>query len=78
MRGAYSGNPSRGWAGPYIPVLPKTDPWGNKYIVNIRDLPTGRAVLVLSAGPNRTIETSSGQQGDSVAVSGDDIVFRVK
>ena len=78
LRGAYAGDPQRGWAGPYLARLPRTDPWGNKYIVNVRELPTGRAVLVLSAGPNRTIETSAEQQGASVAVSGDDIVFRVK
>jgi hypothetical protein len=37
VRGSYVGDPGRGWAGPYITSLPKTDPWGNKYLVNIRE-----------------------------------------
>ncbi len=78
LQGAYVGIPGRGWAGPYIKALPKTDPWGNKYIVNVRDLPTGRVVLVLSAGPNRLIETTPEQPSGSVNIMGDDIVFRVK
>ena len=36
------------------------------------------AVVVLSAGPNRTIETSAEQQFDAFTTSGDDIVFRIK
>ena len=56
------------WKGPYIPSL-KKDPWGNKYLVNIRWLaePTGfpkyqRAVYVISAGPNGIIETNFDQK----------------
>ena len=30
LRGQYIGDPNRGWAGPYITSLPKTDPWGDK------------------------------------------------
>jgi type II secretory pathway pseudopilin PulG len=78
LRGAYAGAPGRGWAGPYVNGLPKTDPWGNKYVVNVRDLPTGRVVLVLSAGPNRIIETSPEQSSASVSILGDDIAFRVQ
>ena len=99
LRGKYSGDPQRGWAGPYVAVLPKTDPWGNKYIINVRELHSGHlldeayasvhgtggpgnlpkiAVVVLSAGPNRTIETSAEQQFDAFTTSGDDIVFRIK
>jgi hypothetical protein len=36
------------------------------------------AVIVLSAGPNRTIETSAEQQFNDFRASGDDIVFRIK
>ena len=36
------------------------------------------AVVVLSAGPNRTIETNGEQQFDEFTPFGDDIVFRVK
>ena len=99
LRGNYSGDPQRGWAGPYVAVLPKTDPWGNKYMINVRELHTGHlldagfatvhgvggpgnlpkiAVVVLSSGPNRTIETNGEQQFDEFTPSGDDIVFRVK
>jgi hypothetical protein len=98
LRGTYQGDPQRGWAGPYIAVLPRTDPWGNKYMINVRELHSGHlldssfssvhhggpgnlpkiAVVVLSAGPNRTIETNGEQQFDDFVVAGDDIVFRVK
>src|SRR5207244_8436786 len=41
LRGSYTGDPQRGWAGPYITSLPKTDPWGNKYLINVRELHAG-------------------------------------
>jgi hypothetical protein len=96
LRGSYAGDPQRGWAGPYVAVLPKTDPWGNKYMINVQELNAKHlleahsglvagpgalpkiAVVVLSAGPNRLIETSAAQQFDAFAAVGDDIVFRVK
>lgn len=99
LRGTYSGDPQRGWAGPYVSSLPKTDSWGNKYLINIRELHAGHlldsgfssthgvggpgnlpkiAVIVISAGPNRTLETSAEQQFDQFKASGDDIVFRIK
>jgi type II secretory pathway pseudopilin PulG len=99
LRGSYTGDPQRGWAGPYIASLPKTDPWGNKYMINVRELHAGHllapdfagvhgisgpgnlpkiAVIVLSAGPNRTIETGAEQQFDNFQAAGDDIVFRIK
>src|SRR5207248_5858609 len=34
VRGSYVGDPSRGWSGPYVTGLPKTDPWGSKYLIN--------------------------------------------
>ncbi len=93
-RGSYIGDPQRGWAGPYISSLPKTDPWGNKYIINVRYLHAGFlkaelpldadgglqkiAVIVLSAGPNRNIETRVDQQFNEFKAQGDDIVFRIK
>src|SRR5438128_1769462 len=93
LRGSYSGDPQRGWAGPYITSLPKTDPWGDKYIINVRNLHAGYlknygvgnssklpklTVIVLSAGANRNIETDVDQPFDSFAAAGDDIVFRIK
>jgi len=96
LQGDFSGDPQRGWNGPYISSLPLTDPWGNKYMINVRELHAGHlldpqfhsgggpgnlpkiAVVVISAGPNRTIETSAEQQFDRFSVEGDDIVFRIK
>jgi type II secretory pathway pseudopilin PulG len=98
LRGTYTGDPNRGWSGPYVTSLPKTDPWGDKYIVNIRNLHSGYltsiqttystctsgsalpslAVFVLSAGPNRTIETPVNQCFNTFSALGDDIVFRIK
>jgi hypothetical protein len=95
LRGFYSGDPERGWSGPYVASLPKTDPWGNKYMVNIQYLNAGFlktytgpntnapnlpsiAVIVLSSGPNRNIETPVDQPFSSFQALGDDIVFRIK
>ena len=93
LRGTYTGDPNRGWAGPYVSSLPKTDPWGNKYIINVqylhagflKNLTTGGsgdlpkiAVIVISAGPNRNIETQVDQPFTSFKAQGDDIVFRIK
>jgi len=93
LRGSYIGDPQRGWAGPYITSMPKTDPWGDKYLINVRNLHAGYlknfaggsssalpklAVIVISAGPNRNIETRVDQSFDNFAAAGDDIVFRIK
>ena len=98
LRGQYVGDPNKGWAGPYVTSLPKTDPWGDKYIINVRNLHAGYltevkttyaactsgstlpslAVIVLSAGPNRNIETPVDQCFNNFAAQGDDIVFRIK
>ena len=98
LRGSYGGDPQRGWAGPYVSTLPKTDPWGNKYLINVRELHAGHlldtafdtihdkeagllpklAVIVLSAGPNRTIETPAEQQYNEFKAYGDDVAFRIK
>ena len=68
------------WRGPYLdPGV--VDPWGNKYLVNIRQadpLLGPRAVFVLSAGKNGRIETAFDQPADGFTVGGDDIVARVK
>ena len=103
-RGSVPGDPQRGWSGPYIATLSSTDPWGNKYLVNVRMLhvaffQSGEgqtlaqalalvsdidevlpeiAVVVISAGPNRALETSDAQAGEDFIVRGDDIVFRLK
>jgi len=92
LRGAYVGDPNRGWGGPYVTSLPKADPWGDKYLINVRNLHAGYlktisgnattlaqlGVIVISAGANRNIETRVDQSFDSFAAAGDDIVFRIK
>jgi prepilin-type N-terminal cleavage/methylation domain-containing protein len=65
-----------------------TDPWGNRYMVNVGALSglphgdaaagVGRAVWVLSAGPNGIVETPFDQPADRAKLSGDDIGFRVR
>ena len=71
------------WRGPYITNI-ASDPWGNKYFVNGPGMAFGqsRAVFVLSAGPNATIDTifsqNTGSGASAIVVGGDDIVARVK
>ena len=100
IRGGYRGDPARGWSGPYVTALPKTDPWGNKYLVNIREAHVRHlsdasfasihenftvegniiktALFIISAGPNRTLDTNSEQSADGFRPMGDDILFRIK
>lgn len=78
-----------GWNGPYFSIDIGADPWGNRYLVNIGliDLSPGaatisgqqkRAVWVLSAGPNGTIETPFSQPILNAVVGGDDIAVRIQ
>src|SRR5262249_48075513 len=80
----------QGWNGPYMSQLPSADPWGDKYLANVgllttqgaqlANLPPGRrpAVFVISAGANRTLETSYLQAGGQFTAGGDDVVFRIQ
>ncbi|MFQ5881986.1 MAG: type II secretion system protein GspG [Candidatus Methylomirabilales bacterium] len=64
------------WRGPYLTETP-TDPWGNQFIINVKWLQPGateHVVWVLSAGPNRIIETTFSQS----SLAGDDIGFRLR
>jgi prepilin-type N-terminal cleavage/methylation domain-containing protein len=78
-----------GWNGPYLsaPEIP-ADPWGNRYMVNIRFLEASigqlysdgqvkLAVWVISAGPNGIIETPFAQPSASAEKFGDDIVEKI-
>lgn len=76
------------WEGSYLSV-PKADPWGNKYYVNVQFLAgqagdavsgdKGRHAFVLSAGPDGVINTAFDQASDSIlVVDGDDIVIEIK
>ena len=72
----YPGTGEFAWRGPYLAEAPE-DPWGNRFIVNVRWLQPGASpnvVWVLSAGPNKTIETTFAQP----SLAGDDIGFRLR
>ncbi len=59
----------------------QADPWGHKYICNVRALGvTSQAVWVISAGPNGVMETTVNDTGCEAAssVAGDDIGFRLQ
>lgn len=77
-----------GWNGPYLSSDLQSDPWGNRYVVNIGliDLspgvqtPTGpkAAVWVLSAGPNGVLETPFNRPVTNATLFGDDIGIRIQ
>jgi prepilin-type N-terminal cleavage/methylation domain-containing protein len=69
-----------GWNGPYTGGVGE-DPWGSKYLVTARALRPGSnlTAFVLSAGPNRSIETALDQtRGTTFTIGGDDIVSIVR
>jgi type II secretory pathway pseudopilin PulG len=84
----------KGWNGPYTASMPSSDPWGDKYFVNVQlltpkgvqmahdtlALGTGQraAAFVISAGPNRQLDTRFDQVADSFVAGGDDIVYRIQ
>lgn len=81
----YTTSGRKAWNGPYIDQLPSTDPWQNSYLVSVRNLDPSVAVsalkwvIVISAGPNGTLETSPDLLMTSNPVpAGDDIVGRVR
>jgi general secretion pathway protein G len=55
------------WKGKYLPSDIKLDPWGRQYY--LLRAPTGGNVFLLSAGPNGTIDTTTGANG----LIGDDV-----
>ena len=84
----------KGWNGPYTASMPSSDPWGDRYLVNVQlltpkgvqmehatfTLGTGQraAVFVVSAGPNRQLETRFDQVTEGFVAGGDDIIFRIQ
>ena len=84
----------KGWNGPYNASMPSSDPWGDKYFVNVQlltpkgvqmahdtlTLGTGQraAAFVISAGPNRQLDTRFDQAADAFVAGGDDIVYRIQ
>ena len=71
----------------YVSQPLRSDPWGNRYLVNMGVLQAGeadeastepRALWVLSAGPNGLIETVYAAPALSAVVGGDDIGARIE
>jgi type II secretory pathway pseudopilin PulG len=61
-----------GWRGAYLQQSIQSDPWGNRYAVNIRAMKSDHFdTLALSAGPNGIVE--SGFEVDGLTTQGDDI-----
>ena len=72
----------RAWRGPYMEKV-TADPWGSKYMSNVKFLQPAnvggaKPVFVISAGPNKEIETDFEQTGPGITRGGDDIIFRIK
>jgi prepilin-type N-terminal cleavage/methylation domain-containing protein len=78
-----------GWNGPYLSSTIGSDPWNNRYEVNVGLIDTTQgtvgasgstksAVWVLSAGPNGELETAYTQTMTTATVTGDDIAVRVQ
>ncbi|MBI4610632.1 MAG: hypothetical protein HY726_16675 [Candidatus Rokubacteria bacterium] len=70
------------WRGPYMELI-GVDPWGNRYLVNIKNADPAdnpaKVVWVLTAGPNGKIETDPDSLADSGALPvNDDIAVRIK
>jgi prepilin-type N-terminal cleavage/methylation domain-containing protein len=78
-----------GWNGPYVSSAIGSDPWNNRYEVNIGVIDTTQgtqtaagatknAVWVLSAGPNGIIDTPYTQAITLATIGGDDIGLRLQ
>ena len=68
------------WNGPYTGGVGE-DPWGTTYLITARALKPGSnlTAFVLSAGPNRTVETPLDQtRGTAFTIGGDDIVSIIR
>ena len=79
---AYPTAGRRQWRGPYLEKV-LADPWGSNYYANVEFLQPAlvggsQPVFVLSAGPNKLVETLFDQTGPSIERGGDDIIFRIK
>jgi type II secretory pathway pseudopilin PulG len=80
----------QGWNGPYMSRIPASDPWGDRYLVTAgfatsqgaaaANLPSERrpAVFVISAGPNRALDTQYLQAAEEFVEGGDDMIFRIQ
>lgn len=78
-----------GWNGPYTSSTINSDPWNNRYAVNIGLVDptqgvqgvgggTKNAVWVLSPGPDGVVDTAYSQAVTVATQSGDDLAFRLQ
>ncbi len=79
---SYPTSGRRAWRGPYLQKI-IGDPWGSKYMSNVKFLQPAnvggtKPVFVISAGPNKLVDTAFEQAGPSMSAGGDDIVSRIK
>jgi len=79
---AYPTSGKSKWSGPYLERV-RQDPWGDKYYIDVKGLQPANIsgfmpAFVVSAGPNKELETVFGQTGPSITIGGDDILFRIK
>jgi prepilin-type N-terminal cleavage/methylation domain-containing protein len=75
-RNTYSGlNAEFSWRGAYMTAPIGPDPWGSRYAVNAIFFmsKSGNDVVVLSAGPDKTISTAFAWDG--LVPGGDDIIY---
>jgi len=72
--GAKTANAYSVWAGTYRRSTLSPDPWGNRYMVNVRHLSeqNGCDVVVLSAGPDGKVDTAFST--GNVVAGGDDLI----
>jgi type II secretory pathway pseudopilin PulG len=63
------------WRGAYLSGPLGTDPWGNRYMINIEFLKAGsyEDIVVYSAGPNEKVESEYARDG--LLPGGDDMMF---
>lgn len=63
------------WRGAYTSGPIDTDPWGNRYMVNVQFMEQGLTedVVVYSAGPNEKVETEYARDG--LFPGGDDLIY---
>lgn len=67
---------SPGWRGAYLTGPAGSDPWGSRYAVNVGFLGTRDDVVVLSAGPNRAVDSPFQQR--ALAPLHDDLALLVR
>jgi len=78
-----------GWNGPYLSSTINSDPWNNRYMVNVGLIDntqgtqdaagaTKSAVWAISAGPNGTIDTAYTQPITTAVIGLDDIGVRLQ